>query len=65
MTRTRRRTSSTRRTAASRTTPVTNAPLVRLPRVRSAKKRIESGYYDRSDVRDRLAGAVLRVLQRG
>jgi len=45
--------------------PDTNAPLVRLPRVRSAKQRIASGYYDRNDVRDRLADAVLKVILKG
>jgi hypothetical protein len=65
MTTTRRRTSSTRRTRSPRSVPVTNAPLVRLPRVRTAPKRIESGFYDRNDVRDRLANAVLKVILRG
>lgn len=64
MTRTRR-TSRKPRSASRRTVPDTNAPLVRLPRVRSAKQRIESGYYDRRDVRDRLADAVLKVLMKG
>ena len=59
---TTRRTSSTRRTGRTRSVPVTNAPLVRLPRVRVAQKRIESGFYDRNDVRDRLANAVLQVI---
>ncbi|MCC6350643.1 MAG: hypothetical protein IT347_13745 [Candidatus Eisenbacteria bacterium] len=45
--------------------PDTDAPLVRLPRVRSAQQRIESGYYDRNDVRDRLADAVIQVLLKG
>jgi hypothetical protein len=65
MTTTRRRTSSTRRARAPRSVPVTNAPLVRLPRVRSAQKRIESGFYDRRDVRNRLANAVLQVILQG
>lgn len=64
MTRTRR-TSRSSRSAVRRSVPDTNAPLVRLPRVRSAKQRVESGYYDRRDVRDRLADAVLKVLQKG
>jgi hypothetical protein len=38
---------------------------VRLPRVRAAQKRIEAGYYDRNDVRDRLASAVLQVILKG
>lgn len=39
--------------------------VVRLSRVRSAKKRIENGYYDRDDVRDRLVHAVLGEILRG
>ncbi len=62
---TTRRTSRNPRKAVLRSVPETNAPLVRLPRVRSAKQRIESGYYDRRDVRDRLADAVLKVLTKG
>ncbi len=65
MTTTRRRSSSSRRNPAFRSVPVANAPLVRLPRVRNAQKRIESGYYDRDEVRDRLASAVLKVILRG
>lgn len=65
MTRTRRRTSTTPRSAVRRSVPDTDAPLVRLPRVRSAQQRIESGYYDRNDVRDRLADAVLKVILKG
>jgi len=38
---------------------------VRLPRVRSAQKRIEAGFYDRTEIRDRLADAVLKVILRG
>jgi hypothetical protein len=62
---TTRRKSSTRRSASLRSVPVANAPLVRLPRVRAAQKRIESGFYDRNDVRDRLANAVLQVILKG
>lgn len=65
MTRTRRRTSRTPRGATRRSVPDSNAPLVRLPRVRSAKQRIASGYYDRNEVRDRLADAVLKVILKG
>jgi hypothetical protein len=36
---------------------------VRLSRVRVALKRIESGYYDRDEVRSRLALAVLEELK--
>jgi hypothetical protein len=38
--------------------------LVRLSRVRTALERIQSGYYDRDEVRDRLASAVLAELQK-
>jgi len=62
---TTRRKSSPRRNANLRSVPVANAPLVRLPRVRTAQKRIESGYYDRNDVRDRLVNAVLQVIRKG
>jgi hypothetical protein len=37
---------------------------VRLTRVRAALKRIAAGYYDRDEVRDRLAAAVLVELRR-
>ena len=49
---------------------VTRAPrngtagVVRLSRVRTALKRIASGYYDREDVRARLATVVLKELQK-
>jgi len=60
---TTRRTETRRnRSPRLRVLPPTESRLVRLPRVRSAKKRIESGYYDREDVRDRLADAVLDVI---
>ncbi len=36
--------------------------LVRLSRVAAVQKRIASGYYDRDEVRDRLAEAVLEVI---
>ena len=36
--------------------------LVRLSRVTVAQKRIAAGYYDRDEVRDRLAKAVLEVI---
>lgn len=42
-----------------------DSSVVRLSRVRSAQKRIESGYYDRDDVRDRLVHAVLGEILRG
>ena len=60
----RRRTQTTRRAAAPH---AVHGPLpapVRLTRVRAALKRIASGYYDRDDVRRRLASAVLAELRR-
>lgn len=37
---------------------------VRWSRVRTARARMSSGYYDRADVLDRLAAAVLEDLER-
>jgi hypothetical protein len=65
MTRIRGSRISKRRKPTLRSVPVSDAPLVRLPRVRSAQKRIESGFYDRTEIRDRLADAVLKVILRG
>lgn len=63
MTSTRRRTPrSSRAATTSRLEIGPDSRLVRLPRVRAAQRRIESGYYDREDVRDRLARAVLKAL---
>jgi hypothetical protein len=61
---TRRRTSRrTGKPAVTRERAV--APgIVRLSRVRTALQRIESGYYDREDVRTRLANVVLKELQK-
>lgn len=39
-------------------------PPVRLTRVRTALQRIANGYYDRDDVRDRLATAVLAEIRK-
>lgn len=44
--------------------PPRDAELVRLAKVREARKRVESGYYDRDDVRDDLAQAVLDEIER-
>jgi hypothetical protein len=44
--------------------PAAVPSVVRLSRVRTALQRISSGYYDRDEVRDRLATAVLRELQK-
>lgn len=59
----RNRTRKLTRTAArTRLALVPTPALVRLPRVRAAQKRIESGWYDRDEVRDKLAAAVLDAL---
>ncbi len=53
------------RTIRRAATPVaTVPPPVRLTRVRTALKRIATGYYDRDDVRDRLVAAVLAELRK-
>jgi len=44
--------------------PPRDAELIRLAKVREARRRIESGYYDRDDVRDELAQAVLHEIER-
>ena len=61
---TRRRIADTSRKTAVRPVSQTASPnVVRLSRVRTALKRISSGFYDRDEVRDRLATAVLKELQ--
>ena len=62
MTTTRRRTSSAGPRPLQPKRQEIGSTLIRLPRVRSAQRRIASGYYDREDVRDRLAVAVLKAL---
>lgn len=52
-------------TPALRMVPEADPALVRLSRVRAVRKRIASGYYDREEVRDRLAVAVLGEIRRG
>lgn len=65
MTTTRRgRTRTTRRAAVSRSARGPLPAPVRLTRVRTALQRIANGYYDRDDVRDRLAAAVLSELRK-
>ena len=63
MTTTRRRPQRSTRSAPPASRPVTGPPPVRLTRVRTVLKRIATGYYDRDDVRDRLAAAVLKELR--
>lgn len=43
--------------------PQAGAGLVRLARVEEARRRIQSGWYDRADVRDRLVEAVLQEIR--
>ncbi len=62
---TRRRTSHTpRKRAAAPASRSTSPKVVRLTRVRTALQRISTGFYDRDEVRDRLATAVLKELQK-
>jgi len=64
--RTRKPDAHTRR-AAARTQPRSSADarasVVDLARVVEARRRIASGWYDRSDVRDRLVEAVLQEMR--
>ena len=60
----RRITRSSKKAAATPVTAVASPDVVRLSRVRVALQRISSGYYDRDEVRDRLATAVLHELQK-
>ncbi len=64
MTTTRRRTRRPRRAAKPAAAHAALPVPVRLTRVRVAMQRIAAGYYDRDDVRDRLATAVLAELRR-
>lgn len=57
----RKRTPAERPTAKVVPFPVTG--VVRLARVRDARRRIESGWYDRAEVRDRLVEAVLHEIR--
>jgi len=57
----RSRTPAKRRTAKIVPFPITG--MVRLARVRDARRRIESGWYDRAEVRDRLVEAVLHEIR--
>ena len=61
----RRLTRSSKQPVTRLATPAAAAPdVIRLSRVRTALQRISSGYYDRDEVRDRLATAVLHELQK-
>lgn len=62
---TRRRTAPPTRKPAVRPVGRAASPnVVRLSRVRTALQRISNGFYDREEVRDRLAAAVLKELQK-
>ncbi len=60
---TARRKSSTLKLVSPRTVPGPYTGLVRLARVAEARRRIASGWYDRAEVRDRLAEAVLQEIR--
>ena len=64
MTTSRRRPNRTTRRPRSAARTPAGPPPVRLTRIRTVLSRIASGYYDRDDVRDRLAAAVLKELRR-
>ena len=64
MTSTRRRLKRSSPVAAHAGPPAADSQLVRLSRVRTALRRIQNGYYDRDDVRDRLVAAVMEELKR-
>jgi hypothetical protein len=62
---TRRRTAPRLRKPVARPAGRAASPnVVRLSRVRTALQRISNGFYDRDEVRDRLAAAVLKELQK-
>ena len=60
------RTSKRKKPARHRATVSTprDAELVRLARVREARRRIADGFYDRDDVRNELVQAVLDEIRR-
>ncbi|HTR97972.1 MAG TPA: hypothetical protein VMH61_08725 [Candidatus Acidoferrales bacterium] len=60
---TRRRLKRSSPVARSAGSSAADPRLIRLGRVRAAVRRIQSGYYDRADVRDRLVAAVLEELK--
>jgi hypothetical protein len=47
----------------ARVTPLSQAGIVRLDRVVEARRRIQEGWYDRAEVRERLVEAVFENLQ--
>jgi hypothetical protein len=62
---TRRRITRIPKKSTARRAPLAATPdVVRLSRVRTALQRISNGFYDRDEVRDRLATAVLKELQK-
>ena len=58
-----RRKSGPSRPNKARVTPSSASGIVRLDSVVEARRRIEQGWYDRHDVRERLVEAVLNTLQ--
>ena len=60
----RRHTRSPQEKAIRLGRPAASPDVVRLARVRTALQRISTGYYDRDEVRDRLATAVLKELRK-
>lgn len=57
-----RRKSGPSRPKQARVTPSSQAGIVRLDRVVEARRRIQEGWYDRADVRQRLVEAVFDTL---
>jgi len=55
--------STTRRSPALKLVPVPGARVASLARVAQARRRIAAGWYDRSEVRDRLVEAVLQEIR--
>ena len=59
----RRKRTSERAPRSAKVVPFPSDGVIRLTRVAQARRRIESGWYDRADVRDRLAKAVLQEIR--
>lgn len=51
------------RPSKARVTPSSASAILRLDRIVEARRRIHEGWYDRTDVRERLVEAVLESLQ--
>jgi hypothetical protein len=59
----RRRKRSNGVAKSAKVLPFPEEAVIRRTRVAQARRRIESGWYDRADVRDRLATAVLEEIR--